>query len=171
MPNWAEGTMKIRGTKENIMKFFENGLEAVDTGGGIAMVLAQLYGKDVKQESKKIDFKIDEWKTIISAPEGLHIKGTRRARIDGSISFDHDDIQVDETLMVVIDDFKQAWGVDSESFAKISAEYDIDIRIYVFERGMEFNQEIEIHKGKIVKDREIKFDDYEWECLMPHMGG
>ncbi|MBB5146203.1 hypothetical protein HNQ35_001404 [Cerasibacillus quisquiliarum] len=36
---------------------------------------------------------------------------------------------------------------------------------------MEFNQDIEINKGEIIKDEEIKFDDYEWECIYPNLGG
>lgn len=47
----------------------------------------------------------------------------------------------------------------------------MDIRLYGFERGMEFNQEVIIENGEIVKDEEIKFDDYDWECVMPHLGG
>ena len=27
MPNWCRGTLKIRGEKENILKFFQEGLE------------------------------------------------------------------------------------------------------------------------------------------------
>lgn len=26
MPNWAEGTLKVRGTKENIVNFLKNGI-------------------------------------------------------------------------------------------------------------------------------------------------
>lgn len=49
--------------------------------------------------------------------------------------------------------------------------YDIDIKIYAFEAGMEFNQDIEIIKGKIIKDDEIKFENYQWECIEPNLGG
>lgn len=45
------------------------------------------------------------------------------------------------------------------------------MRIYAFEKGMGFNQEIEITDGKITIDKYIKFNNYQWECPMPDIGG
>lgn len=36
---------------------------------------------------------------------------------------------------------------------------------------MEFAQEVEILRGELVKDEEIKYDDWEWECPMAYLGG
>lgn len=36
---------------------------------------------------------------------------------------------------------------------------------------MEFNQDVEIYKGEIIKNVEIEFDDYMWEFINPNMGG
>ncbi len=36
---------------------------------------------------------------------------------------------------------------------------------------MEFNQDVEIYKGEIIKGVEIEFDDYMWECINPNIGG
>ncbi|MGR5995465.1 hypothetical protein ACT7C9_25025 [Bacillus cereus] len=55
--------------------------------------------------------------------------------------------------------------------ATLSKEYNVDIKIYAFEKGMEFNQDVEIHKGEIIKNVEIEFDNYMWECINPNMGG
>ena len=33
---------------------------------------------------------------------------------------------------------------------------------------MEFNQDVEIYKGEIIKNVEIEFDDYMWECINPN---
>lgn len=38
-------------------------------------------------------------------------------------------------------------------------------------RGMQFNQIIEIIDGKITKDEEVEFDDYDWDCICPNLGG
>ena len=43
--------------------------------------------------------------------------------------------------------------------------------IHAFERGMQFNQIIEIIDGKITKDEEVEFDDYDWDCICPNLGG
>lgn len=45
------------------------------------------------------------------------------------------------------------------------------MRIHAFECGMCFNQIIEIIDGEITKDEEIKFDDYNWDCICPNVGG
>lgn len=59
-----------------------------------------------------------------------------------------------------MEDYKGAWSIDTETLLKLSKEYDLDFKIYAFEQSMEFNQNIEIHKGKIIKAEIIKFDDY-----------
>ena len=45
------------------------------------------------------------------------------------------------------------------------------MRIYAFERGLEFNLEIEIIDRKITKDSYFEFQDYVWECICPDIGG
>lgn len=75
----------------------------------------------------------------------------------------------DKSICVV--EFKAAWAIDPVPYLKLAKKYNVDIRLYGFERGMEFNQEVIIENGEIVKDEEIKFDDYDWECVMPHLGG
>ncbi len=44
-------------------------------------------------------------------------------------------------------------------------------KIYAFEQGKEFNQNLEVVKGEIIKDEVIEFDDYVWECIDPTIGG
>jgi hypothetical protein len=76
-----------------------------------------------------------------------------------------------DVYVCAIDDFCAAWGIDAKPFAEISKKYGVDFKIYAFERGMEFNQDIEIVAGEIVKDEEIKFGNYVWECINPLIGG
>lgn len=73
--------------------------------------------------------------------------------------------------MLLIDDYCGAWSLDTSRLKCLSEQYELDFRIYGFERGMEFNHEFEVHKGTIIKDDEIKFTDYQWECPCPEMGG
>jgi len=163
MPNWAEGTLKIRGTRENIKKFLTEALSPIFSAGDS---IRSLLGQEVEQPKSEI--KEDEWKFEMKSPNGFHIAGTRRAFIESGIDWWFDDKHEE---ILVIDSFKQAWGVDPEPFAKLSKQYDIDFKIYVFERGMEFNQEVEIHSGEIITNKEIQFKDYEWECIFPNLGG
>lgn len=163
MPNWAEGILKVRGTRANIKQFLKEGLKPIpDVSGEIAAMMGRRF------EEPEVEIKEDKWDFNMKSKNGFYINGTRRAFIEGNIEWYFDDKHEE---ILTIEAFKQAWGVDVQSFAEISKVYSLDMKIYVFERGMEFNQDIEIHKGEVIKDNEIKFDDYQWECLMPNLGG
>lgn len=44
-------------------------------------------------------------------------------------------------------------------------------RIYAFERGMHFNQIVEIVNDKMIQDYVKHIDDYDWEYICPEKGG
>ncbi|MEH7249215.1 hypothetical protein V7114_20860 [Neobacillus niacini] len=160
MPNWCEGSLKVRGEKENIKKFLLGAFTPIQPA------ILQILRPDLKAPELKVTE--DEWSITLesSGKDGFYVRGTRRNFIENnSIEWEF------EKQVLIIENYKAAWGIDSEPLAKLSKEYDIDLKIYGFERGMEFNQDIEIHKGQIIKDNEIKFDDYEWECINPTLGG
>jgi len=161
MPNWCVGTLKVRGEKENIRRFLLEGLSPIDTGAAIASML----GKEVEVNTIALDE--DEYSLTLKTKEGFHIKGTHRNFIDSrEIEWYHDS---DSPL--IIPDFEAAWGIDTAELASISEFFQIDMKIYAYERGMEFNHDFEVHKGEVIKNDEIKFDDYVWECPEPHRGG
>ena len=68
-------------------------------------------------------------------------------------------------------DTKFAWTIHVKQLLEISKKYNIDLKIYAFERGMEFNLDIEVSKGKVIKSEVIKFDNYMWDCIDPLSGG
>lgn len=154
MPNWCEGTLKVRGTKEDIKRFL---IEAVNPVG--------FLGDEVEPKT----IQEDQWEFTLKSKHHFHIKGTHRNFIESNIEFHFD--TDDDIKICVIENFKAAWGIEPEPLAKLSKEYNIDFKIYAFERGKEFNLDLEIHKGDIVKYEEIEFQDYQWECISPHLGG
>lgn len=164
MPNWCEGNLKIRGKKENIIKFLTEGTSLLD---------GSWEPKEIKPEIEVNDCDEIEIKNIdkVKGIDFLYIKGTRRHFIDpieNEIYIHNTD---EKEAVICLENFKAAWGIDTEALRVISKRYTIDFKIYAFESGMEFNQDIEIIKGKIVKDEEIKFKDYVWECIEPNIGG
>lgn len=58
-----------------------------------------------------------------------------------------------------------------DALTEISKKYNLDFKIYAYERGMQFNIDFEVHKGEVIKCNEIQFDDYIWECTNPNIGG
>ena len=164
MPNWCKGNLKIRGKKENIIKFLTEGTSLLD---------GFWEPKEIKPEIEVNDCDEIEIKNIdkVKGIDFLYIKGTRRHFIDpieNEIYMHNTD---EKEAVICLENFKAAWGIEAGALRVISKRYSIDFKIYAFESGMEFNQDIEIIKGKIVKDEEIKFKDYVWECIEPNIGG
>ena len=160
MPNWAEGTMKVRGAREDVLRFLQEGLKIVNwlTGDEIAPV------QIIKDECGDYEMRVpDEYRK-----ELIWVEGTRRAFIelptDTIYDFEYD-------VPVVELKVQQAWAVIAENFVEISEKYNIDIHIFAWERGMQFAQEVEVLKGEVTKDIEIKYDDYMWDAPFKGFGG
>jgi hypothetical protein len=149
MPNWCKGTLKVRGEKSNLEKFVFEGLQPVGFFG------------EAKEPLKE-----DEWGNVYTKGT-CWIEGTHRGFVEG-LDLDLSDIEYGGVIHL---DAKFAWGVDVEGLQKLCQKYNVDIRMYAFERGMHFNQEVEIINGEITMDNEITFDDYDWECPCPCLGG
>lgn len=148
LPNWAEGSLKLRGKSENI---------------------ASALKKMLLNDTVTLEDKWDGTLLIFNntAPY-FYINETRRAFIDQK------QIEVwfeEEFCIVELDNFKQAWSAIPENYKKISSKFDVDIKIFTFECGMEFTQEIEISKGEIIKDICYEYDNYQWEVPFSNLGG
>ena len=159
MPNWIEGTMKLRGTREDIARFFREGLETSN----------QPNPEDRKNQVT--DSSGNDWFDF-SFKNEPYIRGTRRAFITDSSVYMEDD----EGVVSV--DVKQAWAFDAGSetedlrkWKNISEKYNVDIRLYGIECGMQFTQEIIIVRGRkpIVNVKE--YENWDWDCPFPNMGG
>lgn len=168
MPNWAEGTLKVRGTKENIVNFLKNGILGYPE-------CSYTFEKDgvptAKYDHREVTVTEEEWETDLHCEGGFYIDKTRRAFIDKEcIQFYHD-YEADIYKLEILG-FKQAWAASPENFIELSKQYELDIKIFTFEMGMEFTQEIEIINGELTKNKEQeKFDDYFQEVPFATIGG
>lgn len=151
MPNWIEGTMKLRGKRENIARFFREGLE--------------------DRKNKVTDNSGNDWLEF-SFKNKPYIIGTKGAFIKDSFIY-----MVGDDGVVSVD-IKQPWAFATVSeldglqrWMDISNKYNVDIRLYGIERGMEFTQEIIIVRGKDPINNVKQYEDWDWECPFPNMGG
>ncbi|MGT2774972.1 hypothetical protein ACVRZG_02670 [Streptococcus hyovaginalis] len=149
MPNWAEGTIKLRGRAENI-----------------ASALKHMLVDETVTVEEEYDGELIKLNTTQSY---FYIKGTRRAFIESnSLELWLDD----DFLIVELGNFKQAWAAIPDNYQDISKQFDVDIKIFTFEQGYEFTQEIEISKGNVIKDIvNEKFDNYQWDVPFSKLGG
>lgn len=178
MPNWCEGNLRLRGTRAAILEFIKNEIEVVGHPKGLGI---KSFVEGPSSCSPEI---LDEYGEVtVKVPEpakdwvflSMYIKGTRRNFIETRNDFYIyliDEVETEDVQQTVcIDNFKAAWGFEAQPYVEKAKKYGIDIKIVGFERGMEFAQIIEIVGGELIKDQEIKFDDWNWECVMPNMGG
>ncbi|HEW4705499.1 TPA: hypothetical protein V0G91_001202 [Streptococcus pneumoniae] len=149
MPNFAEGTIKLRGRAENIKSALKYMFGAVG---------------DITIE----DDTDGEIITFTTTDSYFYINGTKRAFIDNDSFEIHLD---DDFLIIELDNFNQAWRAIPEDYIEISEKFNVDIKIFTFEQGLEFTQEIEISKGKILKNNVLKYGNYRWEVAFSNLGG
>lgn len=161
MPNWVEGKLKIRGYKKDMATFFKEEMREVE------------YQNVPVTNSIKIDIDKDGEFVIekIDFTHRFKLKNARHYITESSIDSFYSCCKSVNGKDVLVVGFEAAWLIDAEYFAEMSKKYDIDFKIYAFEQGKEFNQNIEVVKGEIIKDEVIEFDDYVWECIDPTIGG
>lgn len=161
MPNWVEGKLKIRGDKKDIATFFKEEMREVE------------YQNVPVTNSIKIDIDKDGDFVVekIDFTHRFKLKNARHYITESSIDSFYSCCKSVNGKDVLVVGFEAAWLIDVEYFAEMSKKYDIDFKIYAFEQGKEFNQNLEVVKGEIIKDEVIEFDDYVWECIDPTIGG
>lgn len=149
MANWAEGTLKLRGRTENVVSALK---EMLLINRGVTL--------EEKYDGTLLIFKTED--------DYFQINSARRAFISG----EYIEICLDNDFMIIeLDNFKQAWAAKADNYTEISRRFDVDIKIFTFEKGMKFTQEIEISKGEIIKDACYKYDNYKWEVPFSNLGG
>ena len=170
MPNWCEGSLKVRGKPADILRFVKEGLN-VYTDSMDAPMDKDLWLK-IKNYGNEVIIFFDY--NNIPKYSSIYIEGTVRAFI---LWESLNDIFVDVTKQIemVPFGFKQAWGINPEEFVPIADKYDLDIRLYGIENGMGFVQDYEIlDRGQNIINRApiyASYDEYEWDCPFPWMGG
>jgi hypothetical protein len=162
MPNYCKGQLKIRGKYEDIQRFVENEIRTYDYN---------VPGKPVLNLSKR-DIDEEDGDYCLDLLHGCaYIETTHRNFVDdGTYCCSRDENRKDGTSVLVVNLFT-AWDIDPEPYAAFSKKYNLDFRVYAFERGMQFNRDIVVMNGHVIKNEKIKFEDYDWECIAPRVGG
>ena len=97
------------------------------------------------------------------------IEGTTRGFVE-NLYVDFSLVEDHETFTVALA-AKFAWAADAEELLALCQKYEVDMKLYAFEKGMRFNQDILIVGKEILRDNRIAFEDYNWECICPTVGG
>lgn len=161
MPNWCEGTFRARGNIENIKKFIIEGLGPVERD---SLKVFEVEGDN----DVAMDFEIETKYGLV------WIKETHRHFFDFSewnfITLYWINMLSREVQIIV--PFKAAWDIRETDISKISKMYGIAIKVNGFERGVRFERSVETTASGTVKEDIVrKYDDWDWDCPMPLLGG
>lgn len=170
MPNWCEGNVRLRGTKENIKKFIEN---------EIVYTVLDRDSKEFAYKEVKPNIEHTDWETFLTPPDSdchdFYIRGTHRNFFFVSqLEICWPDAEPDEEIIICINDFNSAWSLKEQGWVEHARNYNIDIRLFGFEQGMEFSQILTIYKDGSIDEDVHEYNSYEkwmWECPFPNMGG
>lgn len=163
MPNWIKGTLKLRGKFDDIRRFLNEGLDA-----------STWVGENNDINDQRIDDSTDTCLDFTFKDEP-HIAQTRRAFItDDSLYLN--DCKNNKDLVACLN-VKQAWGFvcdddDKKAWRDISDRYQLDLKLYGIEMGMEFCEEVIVLRGqRNIIFSKIHYEDWDWDCPFPNMGG
>lgn len=168
MPNWCEGIMKLRGNKENLLKFALEELIRVERKSFFEINHKKLFGEDFDYTDYQL--------YVDNEKQDIWFKNSRRMFITQNIDWWFDNafnVREEENYIQCLD-IKQAWDIDVDDLLKIAQEYNLDIKVIAFESGMQFHREILIENGKLEKNITKQYDntkEYEWEVYDPRLGG
>lgn len=153
MPNWCEGSLKLKGDPKDIRRFL---LERV------------LYDEPEEKEESLIGFKeITDDEINVDIRGWRWIKDTTRAFLTPQVIWYRNN-------EVINFDISQAWGFKEIEWKTISKEYHLEVKLYGVECGMMFTDYIYIKDGEIIEEKTdvaTSYDEWLWNTPFPYMGG
>lgn len=154
MPNWCQGTLKVRGEYDNLKGFLENALEE-----------CRYYGNP--PEGLLVEAAEMPEYTDITLCRMAYLKGTTRGFVDNAYFL----LEKKAGKQIIFLESKFAWDIKTEELQRLSQEYGVDLKITAFEQGVQFERDIEIVQGFVCLDSTKKYQDYAWMCPCPTVGG
>lgn len=163
MPNWVEGKLKVRGKPEDIGKWATECLHCY-----ITRWIGNEPQTEIAEKAIRFEHEPSGDEMYLNVDRTAYIEGTERNFIEEGF---YNNLCKEDGKSTLVVRMKAAWGIEVGPYIEMSKKYNLDFRVYGYECGMEFNQEIEIIKGETTVNREIEFEDYCWERPDPMLGG
>lgn len=182
MRYWACGNIRIRGKLDDIRRLLEN--EIVVEGTYRNVNGGESKGYEVKPDVEVCaeDFYIGlsspyrngcEQEGVKIGDEMMYVKGSKRNFIEiigWSATFEL--IESGNEFVAINEDFKAAWSVEGSLYSQLAVKYGVDIKIMVWERGLEFEQIVEAYRdGRHVETLPDSGADWPWKAVHPEYGG
>ena len=176
MPNWCSGNIRFRGKMDDILKLLREKIR-----------YCYYDGETRNTITKPVNIDYNDFEITISAPDNVsgswsYISGTHRnfmnlwtgSEYTSEAIYIPEDDTGNEKSIVVFNNFSAAWAIEPEPYVEMSKKYNVDIRILGWERGIGFDQEIEIVDGNLIRNQTNEYKDYAdfmWRSTLPYIGG
>ncbi len=165
MPNWCEGNLRIRGTKKNIENFLKNEI----------VYVVQDKNEFGNYIEKTPNFEeVEHYLTIYdyNAHDAYYIRNTRRNFFfTNQIEIYWPDEEDNGETIIVLDNYNVAWSFKEQGWAEHATRYNLDFRMFGFERGGQFSQIMTVARNGDLNIETKEYNDWNWECPFPNMGG
>lgn len=171
MPNWAEGNIRLRGKRENIIHFLQEELKGI----------YELRGNETEERPIMLEPNCGGNELILrkdpDTSNFVYFCGSNRQFIDFdgedeiSAEFSNDTKHQREDNVLYIPNFNGAWSIDTEFFRQKAMQYKIDIRVFVWEMGMEWSSVATWYRTGETDESHRKYADWLWDSSMPYLGG
>ncbi len=179
MPNWCEGSLKLRGKYTDILRFFEEGVNAYKYDDSKNMKNTSKWSTKLIPKEEWCEFEEFDGETVISnkleSAGWIYIEETKKAFIEEdycSYSIHRDKNDADCIFALP---FKQAWCIQKQDWIDIAKKYNLEIKIFGIESGTGFWCTFHVLKdGAIMEYNSQQYQDYKayiWNCPLPWMGG
>ena len=158
MPNWSEGSIKIKGSYDNIMHFIKTKLVPANEHKDWLTITEHEDGSSICFNGFKEPF---DW---------IYISDTKRAFIIPEPYVFWVDKSNDTVIAL---HFAQAWGVWLDEWIEIAKQYNLAFRFFTIDCGMGlYGDEIVLPDGTI-QDLSPQWDSsaFIWNCPVPWFGG
>ena len=176
MPNWCSGNIRFRGNIDNILKLLNENIiictyaDELNENNQIDTIQSapRIKTEKIKDEVIEVSIMADNNKSW------FYINNTHRNFLNNfdSLIISSDVCKLkDGRYIVTFSDFQAAWGIEAEPYVEMSKKYNVDIHIFGWEQGMEYDQEIEVINGELKKNILNDGDDWKWSTAMPYIGG
>ena len=172
MANICEGSIKLRGKAENLIRFLTERLKGNYSGNTLRIEtekeICEEYGVE---NGVMVIYEIKDMDDLTYS-----ITNSKGEEIASAYSMGpYNILEYDKPTNVIVMHLECRWNIDYKEFVKLAKKYKIDIRLYGIDRLSLFVEEYEIlENGNTVKDLSRVFeeeDDFWWACPTPWYGG
>lgn len=179
MPNIFEGTFRLRGKLEDIKAFLANELESLYPSESSLTITWDTYKDEYPNcVTGELSGELDD-------RYGVYIKGSKRQFIlGGSSDYVHLlKVKNAENKYIMATPYHAAWGIDKDIMQNICKRYRLDIKVNGYDCGMQYEATYEVkaisteipdaYAYSVKIDNTVYYDgtEWEWNCVMPYLGG